>query len=502
MQYSLCYKFHFSLFMFMSMQKDERGGHRVKRFLTGLSAVFITFGTCLPLAMASTFSSSSSSSSASSTFSSSVFTCPQSISWFNASITVGEKTVKTPKGFLQNHESYLPIYDLDEAMNQIGFKTSWNSETRIWSLIIPGDNPPPLTLRPMNGSGNATIKVNGKLITKVNTIMRIDPVSNIATTYIPASVVQNLLKVLGSGSWRDDSDTLDINIPNCITSAVSTNGTITVTFSRAFTKAPGAGEFVVTGSTGFTTSAVSVSKVDMSDDMTLATLKIPVVMPASDGSVPHYTVSYMGGVATKAYERIVAVNDETPGETTKTVKVGSTLTVSGVNDQCTPMPKVTFDSDNPSVATVTADGIVTTRAPGVAHITATDAKDYIANVPFTIFVQGQDDPTVSSAVLTNRTLTVVFRRPVIVPPVPDEFVVTESTGSAESAEPLKSAGPIEPTEPSTSEIPVSKVTMGPDMTTATLELSEAPMITGESVPNYSVSFLGHTAVAVTIHESD
>jgi hypothetical protein len=485
MQYSFCYEFHFSLFMFMSVQKDERGGHRVKRFLTGLSAVFITFGTCLPLAMASTSSPSLSTSS------SSVFSCPQSLSWFNASITVGEKTVNTPKGFSQNHESYLPICDLDDAMNQIGFKTSWNSGTHTWSLIILGDNPPPLTLNPSTGSGNTngntTIKVNGKLFAKVYTIMRIDPVSNMETTYIPVSVVQNLLKVLGAGSWRDDSDTLDINIPNNVTSAVSTNGTIAVTFSRAFTIAPGAGEFVVTGSTGFTTSVVSVSKVDMSDDMTLATLTIPVVPPTSGKPVPHYTVSYMGGAATKAYERIVAVNDETPGETIKTVKVGSTLTVSGVSDQRTPMPNVTFDSDNPSVATVAADGTVTARAPGVAHISATDAKDYIANVPFTVIVQAQNDPTISSVVLTDGTLTVVFHQPLIVIPVLDEFVVTESTESTKS------------TELSTREIQVSKVIMSPDMTTATLELLETPMISGESVPNYSVSFLGHTAVTVTVH---
>lgn len=480
----------------------ERGIYQVKRVLAGLAATSIVIGTAVPMAMADTT------------------TFP---AWFNANITVGGQTLSTPGGFSENNETYLPIYYLDSALKKIGYTATWNGVTHTWNLTTSGTDLTALASLPISaGSGNTNIAVDGKVLTKINTVVMADLATDEDTTYAPVSFIQPVLAALGAGTWTAKGFTLDINMPNVITTAVATNGSVTVTFSKPLTVAPSADAFVVTGTTpvssaggstdstnstsstgttattGPTVSTIAVSKVDMSKDMMTATLTIPEIPPTSGKPVPQYSVSYMGGKAVQAYERVVAVNDGKPGEVSKVVKVGDTLTVAGVSDQCTPMPSITFQSDNTSVATVTADGTVTAVAPGVAHIMATDAKGYNANVPFTVIVQGANDPTVASVISKNGSIAVTFNSALTAAPAADEFMVTgtvDASATSGSTGTDASAGSTATSAPTITMVPVSKVAMSTDMTTATLTIPEISPTSGDPVPHYSVSFLGQTAVA-------
>lgn len=186
----------------------------------------------------------------------------------------------------------------------------------------------------------------------------------------------------------------------------------------------------------------------------------------------------MGSTPVAGYEPVVAVNNGTIDGLTSGLAIGKTLTVAGVSDQCTPMPSITFSSDNTSVATVGSDGTVTGIAEGVAHIQATDAKGYSAAVPFTVYVQGANDPTIQSAALSSGSLTVTFDKSFTTAPAADEFIVYET-------------GAQRPTP-----VQVSSVSLSSDGKTVTLALPQPSSADSSSstTPSYSVSFMDHTAV--------
>lgn len=348
----------------------RKGIFQLKRVLTGIAAASIVLGSAMPFAMASTDNSLA--------------------SWFKLNVTVGGQAFSAPEAFTQGNETYLPVFYVDEALKKLGYTVSWDGAIHRWNLTTPAqvDATSAFTAWGNNtGSGATSVALNGMALAQMNTMVQTDPATNMKTVYAPASFLQPLLKALGAGTWTASGYNLDLGAATSISSAVATNGSVKVTFSQPLTAAPSASDFVVTGTVGTTSSAVTVSDVKMSTDMTTATLTIPEIAPTSGQPVPHYSVSYQGQTAVTGYERVVAVNDGTIGETSKTLSVGQTLTAAGVSDQCTPMPTITFQSDNTAVATVTADGTVTAIAPGVAHITATDAKGFTADVPLTVTVQ-------------------------------------------------------------------------------------------------------------------
>ncbi|WAH36803.1 Ig-like domain-containing protein [Alicyclobacillus dauci] len=433
----------------------------MKRILTGLAATTVVIGTGLPMAFASTSSTNS----------------------FKASISISGTTVSTMYGVVANdgsHDtSYLPVYYLNQLFNKAGYKATWNGSTHTWALTTSKTN---IDFSKVNvGSGNTSVTVNGKLVKKFNTIVQHDPAApNISTTFAPIYYVTSLLGAYGwVGNWNGNTHTLSVNPAAnqaAIFSAVATNGSITVVFDQPLTSTPAASDFVVTGSVGSSSTSVPVSKVDVSADKKTVTLTISEIPPTAHQPVPHYSVKYLGGATVAAYERVVAVNDGTLGEVAKTVQVGQTVTVAGVSDQCTPMPSITFQSDNPAVATVTADGTVTALTSGVAHIIATDAKGFTSIVPFTLTVQSPNDASIASAVATNGSLTVVFNKPLTATPAASDFVVTGTVGTTDSP------------------VAVSKVTMSTDMTTATLTIPEIPPTAHQPIPHYSVQYLGQPAV--------
>lgn len=336
----------------------------MKNIVKGIVAASIALGTAVPFAMADT----------------------SSHSWFQLNVTVNGKTLSTPQAFTQGTETYVPIFYMDQALNKLGYKTAWNGRIGRWTVTSSSDETAVLNAWANDlGSGNTGVILNDNVLTEIGTVTATDPANHHTTTYAPVSFVSDFLKSLNAGTWTQTGNVLNFATPVTVTNAVATNGTITVTFNQALAAAPTASDFSVTGTLGQATSSVTVSQVSVSSDMTTVTLTIPKITPGQP--VPHYSVSYQGQTAVNAYERVVAVNDGTPGETSKTLSVGQTVVVSGVSDQCTPMPSITFQSDNPSVATVSADGTVTAIAPGVAHITATDSKGYQADVPFTVTVQ-------------------------------------------------------------------------------------------------------------------
>lgn len=440
----------------------------VRRVLAGLAATSVVLGTGVPMAMAMTLPS-----------------------WFQATVSVGGQTLSQPETFSLNNQDYLPVFYVDNAFAKLGYQATWNGATHVWSLTLPSDLASQAASAKWSGSGNTSVAINGQVVGKVATSVEADPATNGNTTYMPVSVLQSIVGAIRAGSWNANQRVFDINTPNSITAVDAYNGQIVVQFANPFTVAPSGSEISITGSDG--SSVSPTGQPQLSADGKTVTYTIPEISPPNP--VPHYSVAYMGGKSVLGYEPVVAVNDGTPGVTSGALQVGKTLTVSGVSDQCTPMPSLTFTSDNPAVATVASDGTVTAVAPGVAHIQATDAQGFQAKVPFTVYVQGANDPTIQSVTASSNTLVVTFDQAFTSTPAADEFIVTETDGST------------------TTPVAVSGVSLSSDGKTVTLTLP-APSNSGSSsssssgssssgsssstaTPQYSVSFLDHTAVSTS-----
>ncbi|GLG01389.1 hypothetical protein Alches_14280 [Alicyclobacillus hesperidum subsp. aegles] len=439
----------------------------VKRVLAGLAATSVVLGTGVPMTMAMTLPS-----------------------WFQATVSVGGQTLSQPETFSFNNQTYLPVFYVDNAFTKLGYKATWNGAKHVWDLELPANLASAVASAKWSDSGNTSISINGQVVGKTATTVEADPATNNKTTYIPITVLQSIIGAVNAGSWNANQRVFDINTPNSITAVDAYNGQIVVQFANSFTVAPTGSEISITGSDG---STVTPSAAQLSSDGKTVTYTIPEITPP--GPVPHYSVSYMGGKAVLGYEPVVAVNDGTPGVTSGALQVGKTLTVSGVSDQCKPMPSLTFTSDNTSVATVASDGTVTAVAPGVAHIQATDGQGFQAKVPFTVYVQGANDPTIQSVTANSNSLVVTFDQAFTAAPTADEFIVTETDGSTSTP------------------VVVSGVSLSSDGKTVTLTLpapsssssssnsstsSSSSSSTSSAAPQYSVSFLDHTAVSTTV----
>lgn len=218
--------------------------------------------------------------------------------WSQVEISVGGQVLSSPQAFHEDGETFLPIFDIDAALQKIGDQVAWNGETDTWNLQASSTVLEALAQTPGGsvGTGNTSVTVNGNLLAKIDTVDEVAPNTGTETAYALLDFIQAAFEELGAGVWDGNAQQLDINTPNFITSAIATNGSIILTFDNPFVVTPGTSELLVKGTTGSTlwatASPVSVSNIQLSSDGETITLTIPKNVPGAPA--PHYTVSYMG----------------------------------------------------------------------------------------------------------------------------------------------------------------------------------------------------------------
>ncbi len=106
-------------------------------------------------------------------------------------IIYNQQVVNKPYGFVQDNTTYLPIWYLMQALDQLNIHSTWQNGT--WSLTTT--SAPNLT-NVQAGNGSSSITINGTLVQKVDDLVATDPSSGTSTTYMPAWYVMQVLNRL------------------------------------------------------------------------------------------------------------------------------------------------------------------------------------------------------------------------------------------------------------------------------------------------------------------
>jgi len=118
------------------------------------------------------------------------------------SIYMNGTLLSTPYGLVSGGTTYMPIWYVIQALNQLGITNSWDGVHTAWTISAPSDIPVDLTNVP-NSTGANTISLNGKKIYNVNRLVYTDPSSHAATSYMPIWYIMQLLNRLEIGStWN------------------------------------------------------------------------------------------------------------------------------------------------------------------------------------------------------------------------------------------------------------------------------------------------------------
>jgi mannosyl-glycoprotein endo-beta-N-acetylglucosaminidase len=150
-------------------------------------------------------------------------------------ITVAGQSKFTPSGFVQNGTTYMPLWYVQQALENIGVHNTWNDQA--WDLTPPAN----ATVNLNNiqaGSGSKSITIQGKVIYQVDSFVATDPSSGSDTTYIPIWYVMQVLDRMGiSSTWSNQAWSLTALAGS---SSSSSSGSASGT-SGSSTGTPGAG---------------------------------------------------------------------------------------------------------------------------------------------------------------------------------------------------------------------------------------------------------------------
>ena len=133
-------------------------------------------------------------------------------------IYFNNKPVSSPFGFVANGTTYMPIWYVMSALNQIGVRSTWDGST--WNLILPAGFHAAKNKIYLN-QGAQEIALGGTPIIHINGIVYKDPSSSAPTMYMPIWDVQQVLRWLGfQYSWNG----MDWRITQTTYTAFDSNG--------------------------------------------------------------------------------------------------------------------------------------------------------------------------------------------------------------------------------------------------------------------------------------
>ncbi len=145
-----------------------------------------------------------------------------------AKIVMNGKVVTNPYTLVaklgKTNTTYMPLFYIDEALKNAGYQVKWNGKT--WSLTNKSVTPQ-LPWKSV-GKGDTAIEVNGKVVQRVNKIVRKDLAGGkhaVATAYLPVWYVQLLLKGIGvQNTWNGTKHEWSAVTPVMVAKAKSTYG--------------------------------------------------------------------------------------------------------------------------------------------------------------------------------------------------------------------------------------------------------------------------------------
>ncbi|EPZ42201.1 glycosyl hydrolase family 18 protein [Alicyclobacillus acidoterrestris] len=99
--------------------------------------------------------------------------------------------------------TFMPIWYVGKALEAAGFTQSWDGKSHTWTLTTATDGD--FSEIPV-GSGSASIVINGKLVKKVNTVVKKDPAAGAnaqPTVYMPIYYIEQIFQAAGiQTSWN------------------------------------------------------------------------------------------------------------------------------------------------------------------------------------------------------------------------------------------------------------------------------------------------------------
>lgn len=327
-----------------------------KRLISGLIATTVALNVTWPMAMAATSSGQ----------------------WNTMSIYINGTPFSNPYEVAQSDgttiTTYIPIFYVNQALSQLGFQMGWNGTHKTWAISTTqtGLNLPAAS----NGVGNTEVTINGVQIKKFNTIVKTDPASGVATTYVPIYYLTSIFQILGlSAKWdgvtrvwsivdNGNSGTTTSTTSTTTTSTTTTGGSTTTGTSSSSVVTP---TIALQAGNGTTTNII-VTGAQSGANLTLYT---------SSGSTVVSTLANTSGTATfynvgtGTFYVTESVNGAT-SEPSNEVTVSATSTTS--------MPSLSVGSSNGTwyiaVNNAAANATATLYSTAGSEITSTTTNQY------------------------------------------------------------------------------------------------------------------------------
>ncbi len=116
------------------------------------------------------------------------------------SIYLNGQLLSKPYGAVYNNTTYMPIWYVMQALNQLGMTNTWDGTT--WNITTASSQTPDLT-NINTTTGSKSIVLNGTLIQRINSRTYTDPSSGHVTTYMPIWYVEQILnRVMVNSAWN------------------------------------------------------------------------------------------------------------------------------------------------------------------------------------------------------------------------------------------------------------------------------------------------------------
>ncbi|MCL6517720.1 peptidoglycan-binding protein [Alicyclobacillus sp.] len=109
-------------------------------------------------------------------------------------ILLNGRVVSEPSGFAWQNTTYMPIWYLQRALDQLGILSDWDGTH--WNLKVPSSMRVDLSNLEI-GTGTQVIEINGTPVKRVNGMAAQDPAGGNTTTYMPIWYLMGLLDRMG-----------------------------------------------------------------------------------------------------------------------------------------------------------------------------------------------------------------------------------------------------------------------------------------------------------------
>lgn len=122
------------------------------------------------------------------------------------SISVDNRLVSTPQGFVMKGTMYQPIFYIMNALKtNLGIQSTWDGS--VWNIKTNPGFTPHLATKPNLAHGNVRIQINGQTLYATNGAAYVDPanIHHEKTMYVPIYDVMQALQTLGITSTWDGS---------------------------------------------------------------------------------------------------------------------------------------------------------------------------------------------------------------------------------------------------------------------------------------------------------